>query len=59
MKSGLWLREAAPTSLDARFHGHDVIPAKAGIQEFAQILEVSSEFFPQAYSLQPIALADR
>ena len=30
-----------PTFLDARFHGHDVIPAKAGIQEFAQILDMS------------------
>jgi hypothetical protein len=42
------------TSLDARFHRHDVIPAQAGIQEFAQILDRShgsffsppDEFFP-------------
>ena len=32
---------AHPTFLDARFHGHDVIPAKAGIQEFTQILSMS------------------
>jgi hypothetical protein len=29
------------TFLDARLHGHDVIPAQAGIQGFAQILDMS------------------
>jgi hypothetical protein len=32
-----------PTFLDARLHGHDVIPAQAGIQGFAQILDLSQE----------------
>jgi sulfur-oxidizing protein SoxA len=36
---------ARPTSLDARFHGHDVIPARAGIQGFAPILDMS-QFLP-------------
>jgi hypothetical protein len=44
MKSAHWPQEEAhPTSLDARFHGHDIIPALrlrseqalAGSQEFA------------------------
>jgi hypothetical protein len=34
-----------PTFLDARLHGHDVIPAQAGIQGFAQILDMNLFFF--------------
>jgi hypothetical protein len=42
MKSVRWPQEEAhPTSLDARSHGQNVIPAQAGIQEFAQILDMS------------------
>jgi hypothetical protein len=45
MKSVRRLRTAArPTSLDARFHGHDVIPAQAEIQGFAQILDMNQVF---------------
>jgi hypothetical protein len=45
MKSVYQLAEVAPpTFLDARFHEHDVIPAQAGIQESAQILDINQFF---------------
>ena len=42
MKSVLWLRAAAhPIPLEASIHGHDVIPAQAGIECGTQILDMS------------------
>lgn len=39
-------KEAHSTSTDAHFREHDALPLQAGIQEFAQILDMNSQLFP-------------
>lgn len=46
-KSADWpQKEAHSASMDARFREHDALPLQAGIQEFAQILDMNSQLFP-------------